>query len=340
MMGEAVSQGAAGQPSIAETHPRLYHYTGRQAFQSIVVNNTLWGTYFEDLNDATEFRHLRGPLAEELGERFIPTVKSFAKKGGWRAQTVRAQGGVKNAAAGLGKMLMNNLYKVTFGTPFRESLYPCFVSSFCTHKPDGYTEDNGLLSQWRGYGGGGGDGSYCLVFDTRRFEALVNEEQQAYQYFFIGLGVAHYYKDRKAMPPHFAELAVRGKEIVQLALAGTDFSMDDLLVPFVTGSTTTKHRAFEEEREVRLVAMPLSQLGDERMKSVPDYKSMSIKTSFTCDINAKKKRHIRLFTERSKLPLIRVFVGPARDQRRNQEIAREVVDKGVEVICSQTPLVT
>jgi hypothetical protein len=85
--------------------------------------------------------------------------------------------------------------------------------------------------------------------------------------------------------------------------------------------------------------MPVSQLGDERIKNLPGYRSMPIKTSFACDINAKKKRQIRLFTGRSKLPLVRVIVGPARDQARNEAIAREVVGSNVEIVRSSTPYI-
>jgi hypothetical protein len=133
-MTDAVQQPAKAA-SHADAHPRLYHYTGEHAFKSIVGNNTLWATYFEDLNDASEFKVLRTPLAEELGFRFISTVEAFANRGGWQAETIRSKGGVRSAAAELGKILMNNLYKATFGAPFSESFYPCFVSSFCSHIP-------------------------------------------------------------------------------------------------------------------------------------------------------------------------------------------------------------
>ncbi len=71
------------------------------------------------------------------------------------------------------------------------------------------------------------------MFDTRRFETLIEEERQAYQFFFIGLGVAHYYKNDKALPPHFEELATPARDVITQALAGPDFPVDDLLLPFV-----------------------------------------------------------------------------------------------------------
>jgi hypothetical protein len=325
-------------PSIAAQHPRLYHYTNAHSFRSIVTGNTFWGTYFEDLNNATEFRHMHGPLGEELGKRCVPIVEAFSKRGTWEADIVRRHGGVSSSSRKVGKSLVTSLYKATFGKPFHENLSPCFVTSFCTHKPDGYVEDNGLLSQWRGYGNSI-DGSFCLVFDTRRFEALIEEERQAYQFAYIGLGIAHYYKDRKSMPPYFEELVTQAEAVLADVLAGGDFPMAGMSVPFARGATSTKHQSFAEESEVRLLSMPISQRADEAMKLLPGYKSSLLKTSFPCTIGTTKKRHIRLFTDRSKLPLLRVIVGPARDQKRNVEIACETVGRGVDVIRSETPLI-
>ncbi len=78
--------------------PALPLHAVSTPLKSIVQNNTLWGTYFEDLNDAAEFRRLRTPLAHELGERFIPAVEAFAKRGTWEADTVRRSGDVTNSA--------------------------------------------------------------------------------------------------------------------------------------------------------------------------------------------------------------------------------------------------
>jgi hypothetical protein len=250
---------------------------------------------------------------------------------------VRRQGGVTPGARAVGKRLMENLTRATFGGKPQERLHACFVGSFCSHAPDTYAEKNGLLSQWRSYGG---DGGFCLVFDTERLEALIEEELRTYQYLFIRLGAAHYFKGRKAMLAPFTELVANAGDILAPALAGAEFPVDGLFERFVTAAITTKHRSFEEESEVRLVAMPLSLLVDEKMKGTPGYRSMPIKTSFVCDINARKKNHIRLFgPDRGSLPVLRVIVGPARDQKRNIEIARETVGKGVEIVRSETPLV-
>jgi hypothetical protein len=66
------------QGRLAASHPRLYHYTGAHAFRSIVMRNSLWSTYYENLNDATEFRHTREPLAKVMADRFQPMIETLA----------------------------------------------------------------------------------------------------------------------------------------------------------------------------------------------------------------------------------------------------------------------
>ncbi len=100
-----------------------------------------------------------------------------------------------------------------------------------------------------------------------------------------------------------------------------DFDPTQLFTPFVTSAVSIKHRGFAEEREVRIVAMAATKLTDDKMKGTPGYVSLPIKYIFTCERDARKKRHIALFgPELSKLPVVKVIVGPARDQKRNATI--------------------
>ncbi len=336
-MPQGVPDVATETESIATKHPLLWHYTDLHAFKSIVAGNAIWGTLFEDLNDSSEFRRMREPLTKEMGERFIPLIATFARSGDRQQAAVRIAGGVTHGAATAAQRLMQNLYAVTFRPASKDRLQSCFVASFCSHRDDPYIQDNGLLSQWRSYAA---DGGFCLVFDTKRLEELIEEERRVYQYLFIGLSEAHYFKDRKDMPSSFARLTALAKDVVGLAMSGADFSTDELFVAFVTSTATIKHRGFEDEQEVRLVAMAASQIGDEKLKSVPGYVSRALKNTFPCDINAKIKHHIRLFgDERGRLPIIKVIVGPARDQKRNAEIAEQTVGKYAEIVCSATPLI-
>ncbi len=57
-----------------------------------------------------------------------------------------------------------------------------YICSFCNHAGDNeYERNNGLLSQWRGYGG---EGRFALVFDTSGLDRLLSCEWYA-QYLVI-----------------------------------------------------------------------------------------------------------------------------------------------------------
>ena len=184
------------------------------------------------------------------------------------------------------------------------------------------------------------DGGYCLVFDTKGLEALMEEEQSAYLYWYMALSEVHYFTDAQSLPPSFFELVDKSKDIIDAVLRREDFSVTELFTPFVTSAVSIKHPGFAEEREVQLVAMAATKLTDDKMKGTSGYVSLLIKYIFTCERDSRKRHHISLFgPERSKLPLVKVIVGPARDQRRNAVVAHETVGRGIEVVQSKTPLV-
>jgi len=54
---------AAGSQALYRTHPELHHYTDEGGLRGIVENNSLWGTYFEHLNDTREIHRLRETLS-------------------------------------------------------------------------------------------------------------------------------------------------------------------------------------------------------------------------------------------------------------------------------------
>jgi hypothetical protein len=323
--------------SFAATHPRLYHYTNTHSFRSILMGNSLWSTHYEDLNDATEFRHMREPLAKAMAERFEPVVEGLANANASAKELIRNDGGTPRAAKRIARILGDALYRVTFREAENEREQTTFVTSFCTHAGGSYEAGNGLLSQWRGYAR---DGGYCLVFDTARLEALIAEEQGAYLYWHLGFAPVHYFTDPQSLPGCFWELVEQSKAVIEAALRRKDFGMTQLFTPFVQSAASIKHRGFCEESEVRLIAMAATALTDQKLKGAEGYVSLPMKYIFTRDDGARKKRHISLFgAERSKLPVVRVIVGPVRDQKRNATIARKTVGNDVEIALSETPLV-
>src|SRR5580704_11680301 len=98
---------------LSASHPRLYHYTDAHAFRSIVMRNSLWSTYYEDLNDATEFRHMREPLAKVMADRFQPAIETLADANPAAKEVIRNDGGSRRAAERVAQIMGDTLYKVT-----------------------------------------------------------------------------------------------------------------------------------------------------------------------------------------------------------------------------------
>jgi hypothetical protein len=213
-------------------------------------------------------------------------------------------------------------------------LLPC-----CSHADDQeYERDNGLLSQWRGYGRQGG---YCLVFDTAAIRKLISQEVGVYFYVHADLYAANYLFRPELVSQNFQALVEVSKRVVRASLLD-DSSISEIasqsFVPFVSSAAATKHRGFFEEREIRLVAMPATKVADAKIQGKPGYKRMSLKPELALQRDGHVRRYISLFgPDFEKLPLVKVIVGPSREQKANVRFARSLVNPTVPVIASETP---
>ncbi|CAN7540035.1 DUF2971 domain-containing protein [Rhizobium sp. LjRoot258] len=108
----------------ATRQPRLFHYTTLQGLLGIVSSKVIWATNIHYLNDSEEFAYGLGYLRTEAEAR------------------------AKNASSGHQAILLRVASLVDY---FKQGYV--YTASFA--------EDDDLLSQWRGYGAGGG---VCLGF--------------------------------------------------------------------------------------------------------------------------------------------------------------------------------
>jgi len=79
------------------------------------------------------------------------------------AQAIEQTGVLDIAAQLAAEGLVDSFYKVSFESRDSFSFAEPYITSFCTHADWPYERENGLLSQWRGYGGAGG---YCAAGAT------------------------------------------------------------------------------------------------------------------------------------------------------------------------------
>jgi len=118
--------------ATATLQPRLFHYTTLQGFLGIVGSKMMWATNIHYLNDSEEFVYGLGYLKTEAETR------------------------AKDASAGHEAVLLRVASLVDY---FKQGYV--YTASFA--------EDDDLLSQWRGYGVGGG---LCLGFLVRDLQKI------------------------------------------------------------------------------------------------------------------------------------------------------------------------
>lgn len=327
----------AGDDSLSERHSQLYHYTDGAGLQGIVESNSLRATYFGNLSDANEIHELRAPLELELSRRLEPFVKEIRARGSRRSRVISNFGGSAAVARQLARTWANALYSTTFES--KDELGLCCITSFCSHANDqAYEQENGLLSQWRGYGK---DGGFCLVFNTAALSKLLEAERSTYYYLYAELQAVHYPVEGASPINLFESLLSLSEGVIKKAVEGDrNFTTAELFVPFVGSATAFKHRGFYEEREVRLVAMAGTKFADDNIKDQDGYTPMPLREPSTIECDGISRQYISLFgKDCDRLPIERVIVGPSRTQPENVAIARKIVGDATPVLKSATPFV-
>jgi hypothetical protein len=125
----------------------VYHYTTSAGLQGIVESQSLWATDAEFLNDAQELQYGRTELCEALSRQ----AESIFSSGLLPDPASDYRGpGLGGADYSRATMIRNAVEYLTVsaGAEKKAEAVPTYVTCFC--------EEGDLLSQWRGYGSGGG----------------------------------------------------------------------------------------------------------------------------------------------------------------------------------------
>jgi hypothetical protein len=158
---------------IAKAHSELLHYTTAGGMEGILRNQTLWATHAMFLSDTSEIT----AFPERLPEVLRPAIDSGIDSHlgiPENQKLLENYGGKRGFVDTLVKETTGSMYAALLGTPVSAPYIEPYVLSFCTSN-NLRVAQNGLLSQWRGYGP---DGGYALVFDTARFDALIAKEAE------------------------------------------------------------------------------------------------------------------------------------------------------------------
>lgn len=326
------------EPPVEAQHPELHHYTNWRGLSGIWTSGVLYATRYDRLNDRTEVEHLRQFFKHSLRDRLRLVLIEQKKKGGLkRSLAIRRQGGVLQFSKIVTDAFVDGLYKTTFDVSIPDAAFAIpFVTSFCTHEGDAsYEKNNGLLSQWRGYGKD--DERYAIVFETKKLvemlkstevnlftsfmDVIYNDETFYFEQRYPDLlnGAAKYYQHRDDLPDELSQ---------------------NLFRSFVIAAARFKHRGFREEREVRIVSF---------VQTRKHVESLYKKYGFTPPQSySYKKIHsiggierILLFdlSDVKHLPMKRIIVGPHRDQANLVAKVKEFTGGATLVTQSETPFI-
>lgn len=313
-----------------EEHKELMHYTNASGLYGIVTSKTLWASHTSFVNDTEEVvgfsnRVLPIILREEF-TKYVGASKDIAAK-------------VKNLSELGVDWIEFEVKKLVEKFKDAEKVEDHYVSSFCTTE-DPWTLQNGLLSQWRGYGE---DGGYAIVFDTERLNSILTEEGNLYYEERLRLANVQYdiakfpeAKDKRIL--EYIKNLQRWTGIM-LSTGATDAENEEAAENHSLLSIFCKHRGFEEEKEVRIV------VGEHSAKIGPDPLNLSGKDY------RKVKSYLRngvpvpcihLFEDQKldALPIRRVIVGPhpeKLDRKRAVEILLRNNSIDADVLESDTP---
>lgn len=323
-------------------HPELHHYTSLAGMEGILRSRALWATHFEGLNDRSEVTHLKSELVNALTEAVVPVVNRLRKLDTRVLADSRIAGGPFIYARRLAATLVDSFYRTAFtGQGVRPMAVP-FITSFCSHAGDqSYERENGLLSQWRGYGE---DGGCCIVFDTLGLIALMQREWDAFYWIGNGIDDVVYATTEVSVASHYSALVAELTTIIEGGLRrGLSWMplTSNATVGFLDAATRFKHQGFKEEREVRIVAIPGSaETADAVSREHAEFTRQPIKAVNDDPSENRGRPYIALFgTLDAQLPIKRIIVGPSRRQDDNFRRAIAVGDHHFPFVRSETPFV-
>jgi hypothetical protein len=321
-------------PGFAAEHPELHHYTNFNGLRGIVESNTLWATHFAHLNDESEVMLLRQPMTEILTTRALEAVQL---SGGANRHARRAM--ISNV-----EQITRNFIEAMFQTAFKatsiEPLAEPFVASFCFHPSrQAYERENGLLSQWRAYGG---SERYCIVFDTGKLIDLLNSEFGKHYWTYLRLTEVHYARTDVTIEKMFPDLLDSSTEAVIRAVRDNNVDISaETLFAFLSAATRFKHEGFREEQEVRVIAIPGKENIAEKMRlEHPDQVVAPLKKIRTRAVGSVEYPYIALFDDLgAMLPITRVIVGPSKNQSEIATRARHLLGTKFLLSRSDTPFI-
>lgn len=323
--------------TVSEEYKKLYHYTTWDGLLGILQTQTLWATHGRFLNDYSEIVLFRDKLIDsvipivEKGYRELikkdKNIQGFIEQRGGLDQFVRKDAAVQVDAA----------YNAT-----GEEIY---IVSFCGEDKNSYVNSNGLLSQWRGYGDGGG---IALLLDTKKLEEIMQNEDERYSYIFAYIADVVYSDDEKKFNMELSSHLTSITEFFKQTFDNIKLKKQEApeatkaLPAFMECIGRYKHHSFKEESEVRIVCLPMIhneeilRLAKKEGSILKPEKERKFRTK-----NGKLVPYIELFNSTDiALPIEKIIVGPHKEKDWRASALRVMLrNTNIEITVSDIPYV-
>jgi hypothetical protein len=316
----------------SKVYKRLFHYTSLHGLYGILKSQSLWATNYKFLNDNSEIILFRDKLISLLYPKILDQINRWVEKNSSLAQVAEQEGGLQAVAKKDTEALVDAHYGAT-GVEI-------YIASFCGEDEDEYINQNGLLSQWRGYGGNGG---FVIIFKTQELEEMLKIEANSFDYGPGALADVVYSDDERKLESDLHEPISHILEYTEKLYANLNEAPPDATKAapsFIQCVGRYKHCGFKEENEVRLVAVPIIhnekylQLAGEHNAIPKPEKERKFR-----DKNGEPVPYIELFGwPHRPLPIERIIVGPHKEKEARAVALRVMLrNTNIVVTASKTP---
>ena len=334
------------EPLVSTKHPELFHYTSMHAFEGILKTNTLWATHADYLNDSSEMKLFWPKLASYCATYLEEAFKNGPGYDPEKREIAERHGGAAKISAMDGATTMNIMKSLLFGNDTSQGMGIPFVASFTAHEEEDHCQ-SGMLSQWRGYGG---DQRVAIVFDTARLEDLLHSECGRFAYLSGSVASAVYYDEELDLEARFPNLFDALKIYSEHVVGGLKNdkqalrNLELLTCSLLPAVGRLKHPAFREEEECRVIVGVCHESHADKFSQFEGQQrpfKMIHRRSGLCGLIP----YIRLFEDLGEeLPILRILVGPSRNQSANSEAVHKLLDRlargrAIEVQESEIPYV-
>jgi hypothetical protein len=324
-------------PKVSEEYRRLYHYTTWEGLLGILKTQTLWATHYRFLNDYSELVLIRDrlidfvfPIVKEAYRVLIEQRKEIQRD-------IDQMGGLDQVVQHDTASIVDAAYKAT-----GEEIY---IVSFCGEDKSHYVNSNGLLSQWRSYGIGGG---IALVFESQKMEEILKMESERYSYNSGHISDVIYSDDEKKfnieLSSNIENLTAFIKNVFSNMRLKKQKALDasKALPSFIQCISRYKHRSFKEENEVRIVYLPT--IHDEEYLGLAKKKDFTLKPEKERKFRTKNGKiipYIELFDSNDiVLPVEKIIVGPHKEKNERASALRVMLrNTNIGITVSDIPYV-